>query len=459
MRRNAWSALVLSLGLPALLSAQGFGIYEHNSCTMARGGVAAASPCPDGSAIFFNPAGLVGLSGTHLTAGLTLIRANGGFTDDVLLQHTDLDDPLIPVPSGFVTHALTPKLTIGAGVYVPYGLETKWPTAGFEGRFLGYNTKIRSIYVQPTVAYEVDPRLKLGLGVAYVHGSVELNQRVDLSEQLVTGQTFTFAALGIPTGTDFADSRLTADGNGFAVNVGAILKISDQLSIGAHWLTRKTMTYKGDGTFRQIPTNLTLAAGNPLGLPGGTPVDAVVGPQFAAGAPLDATRGHKASTQFMLPQQGSIGLAYKLRSNWTVMADYQYVGWGAFHSVTVDFDAADNTTPDFTLTPDNKDTHGFRIGTEYQHSSKLTLRGGYLYHTAAEPTEFVTPLLPENERNAVTVGLGYQLTPGLHADLAYQYIKQNDRRGRVFSQAVGNTGLYNLHAHLLGLGLAYTFGE
>src|SRR2546430_12945136 len=382
MRRNAWYALVLPRARRASLPARGLGIYEQISCRRARGGVAAASPCPDGSEIFFNPAGLVGLSGTPLTAGVTLIRANGGFTDDLLLQRTDLDDPLIPVPSGFVTHALTPKLTIGAGVYVPYGLETKWPTAGFEGRFLGYNTKIRSIYVQPTVAYEVDPRLKLGLGVAYVHGSVQLKQPPDLSGQLVTRPTFTFAALGIPTGTDFADSRLTADGNGFAVNLGAILKVSDRLSIGAHWLTRKTMTYKGDGTFRQIPTNLTLAAGNPLGLPGGTPVDAVVGPQFAAGAPLDASRGHKASTQFMLPQQGSIGLAYKLRSNWTVMADYHYVGWGAFHSVTVGFDAADNTAPDFTLTPANKDTHGFRVGTEYQHSSKLTLRGGYLYHTA-----------------------------------------------------------------------------
>ena len=31
MRRNAWSALMLSLAFPALLSAQGFGIYEHNS--------------------------------------------------------------------------------------------------------------------------------------------------------------------------------------------------------------------------------------------------------------------------------------------------------------------------------------------------------------------------------------------------------------------------------------------
>jgi len=459
MRRNAWYALVLCLGFPALVSAQGFGIYEHNSCTMARGGAAAASPCPDGSAIFFNPAGLSGLSETHIAAGVTLIRANGGFTDDVLLQRTDLKDPLIPVPSGFVTHAITPKITVGAGVYAPYGLETKWPTTGFEGRFLGYNTKIHSIYVQPTVAYQVDPRLKVGLGVAYVHGSVELNQRIDLSEQPVPLQPFTFAALGIPTGTDFADTRLTADGNGFAVNLGVILKASDRLSIGAHWLTRKTITYNGDAVFRQIPTNLVLPANNPLGLPGGTPIDAVVGPQFAAGQPLDITKSHKASTHLTLPQQGSIGFAYKLRSNWTVMADYQYVGWGAFHSVTVHFDPADNTTPDFTLTPNNKDTHGFRFGTEYQQSSKLTVRGGYLYHTAAEPTEFVTPLLPENDRNAVTVGLGYQLTPGLHADLAYQYIKQNDRRGRVFSQTVGNTGLYSLHAHLVGLGLAYAFGE
>src|SRR5437867_13063018 len=110
MRQSVRYALWLLAGCPALLRAQGFGIYEHNSCTMARGGVAAASPCPDGSAIFFNPAGLVGLSGTHIAGGLTLIRANGGFTDDVLLQHTDLDDPLIPVPSGFVTHAVTPKL-------------------------------------------------------------------------------------------------------------------------------------------------------------------------------------------------------------------------------------------------------------------------------------------------------------------------------------------------------------
>jgi long-chain fatty acid transport protein len=459
MLRNACYAVLLCLGVPALLAAQGFGIPGQGTCAMARAGVMAANPCPDGSAIFFSPAGLAGLSGTRLTAGVTLIQIAGSFTDDVLIRRTDLDDPLIPVPSGFVTHAITPKLTVGAGVYVPYGLETRWPTTGFQGRFLAYNTKIRSLYVQPTVAYQVHPRLKVGVGVAYIHSSVELNQRLDLSEQLVPALTFTFAALGIPTGTDFGDSRLTADGNGFAVNVGGILKVSDRLSIGGHWLTRKRITYKGDGMFRQIATNLLLPANNPLLLLAGTPLDGVVAPNFGAGAPLDSTKGHKASTQVALPQQGRIGFAYKVRSNWTVMADYHHVGWGAFNTVTIDFDAADNTTPDFTLTPRNKDTHGFRLGTEYEYSSRLVLRGGYLYHTAAEPIDFVTPVLPENDRNEVTVGLGYQVTTRVHADVAYQYVRQNDRRGRVFPVTVGNTGLYALHAHLFGVGLAYTFGD
>src|SRR5919108_4776589 len=87
-------ALLLLAGVPSLAQAQGFGVYEQNTCTMARAGVAAANPCPDGSAIFFNPAGLGGLAGTRLSVGTTLIQAQGGFTDDILGERTDLDNPL-----------------------------------------------------------------------------------------------------------------------------------------------------------------------------------------------------------------------------------------------------------------------------------------------------------------------------------------------------------------------------
>src|SRR5712664_1119658 len=185
-------ALVLLAGAASLVAAplrplpgQGFGVYEHNTCAMGRAGVTAARPCADGSAIYFSPAGLAGLTGTRISAGVTLIGAQGSFTDDFLGSRSDLKNPLIPVPNIYVTHAFSPKVTAGIGLYAPYGLETKWDSANFPGRFLGYNTNIRSIYIQPTNDYQVSPKLKLGIGVAYIASHLKLRQRADLSTQLV----------------------------------------------------------------------------------------------------------------------------------------------------------------------------------------------------------------------------------------------------------------------------------
>jgi len=451
-------ALLLCAGvIPSLGAAQGFGVYEHNTCAMARAGVTAANPCADGSAIYFNPAGLAGLSGMRFSAGVTLIGAQGNFTDDFLAHQTDLNNPIIPVPSGYFTYALSPKMTVGIGAFAPYGLETKWPTDNFQGRFIGYNTDIRSIYVQPTVGYQIHPRLKVGLGFAYITSHLELHQRADFSTQRVPGQTFTFASLGIPTGTDFADATLKASGSGFSVNFGAIVKINDQLSIGGHWLTRKTIDYDGTAEFTRLLTGLVLPPNNPLnpvlGFPPTQPlpVDLLTAGAFLPDSTLD---GSPVSTSITMPPQGTLGFAYKVNDKLAVMADYQLVVWGWFNTVDIDF--ANPRTPDLQLHPSSKDTHGFRFGTEYQYSPKVTLRGGYLYHTAASPANFVTPLLPEGARNEFTFGAGIDLTPKLHVDLAYQYIKQNDRRGTV-NLALGNTGLYQFSAHLFGFGLAYTF--
>src|SRR3989449_2439915 len=82
MRRSVRYALVLCAGFPALLGAQGFGLYELGTCGMGRAGTGVATPCPDGSAIFFDPAGLAGVKGWHVSVGGTLIKVHGGFTGD-----------------------------------------------------------------------------------------------------------------------------------------------------------------------------------------------------------------------------------------------------------------------------------------------------------------------------------------------------------------------------------------
>jgi long-chain fatty acid transport protein len=468
-------ALFLCAGLPALLRAQGFGIYEQAACEMGRAGTGVATPCADGSAIFFNPAGLAGLKGGRATVGVTLLDVQGGFTDDLFQQKTKLDDPLLAIPEVYAAYGVTPKLGIGIGLFAPYGLETKWPLT-FDGRFAGYDNILRSVYVQPTVAYQVAPWLSLGGGLDIVFGSVELNQRLDLAQAPVDPALgvplgTVFGQFGILPGTDFANAHLEATKTAVSAHWGAMIKLNDKLSIGGRYMMKTTLDYSGTGTFTQVPTNLVLPASIPVGaltIPAGCPVDALLTAATSAcgnlGLNLFATQlaNQTVTTSITNPEQLVLGVAYKLRKDWTLFGDYQFTRWGKrFTVLNINFA---NPLLNRVLYENYQNTNGFRFAAEWVKDAKWTFRGGWLNHEGAAPDETVTPLLPEGTRNEFTGGVTVKLSPVFSADLAYQYVKQNDRRGRtrepIFNQrptTLLNNGLYDFHAHLFGVSLSYGF--
>lgn len=446
----AAAALALALSAGGL-QAQGFSVNEHGSCQMARGGTGTASPCDDGSAILFNPAALAGTDGTTVSGGSMLLIATGDFTEDFTGRTTDLDNDPVPVPHLYATWGATDRLGLGLGVYVPYGLETKWPT-DFEGRFSGYDNRLQSIYVQPTVAYQLSEAISVGGGPTIVIGAVELNQRLDLSRQEVGGGV-TFGELGVPFHTDFADANLDASGaTGVGANLGLQIEASDRLSFGARYTTSVELDYEGDATFEQVATGLTLPTDLSLGgttIPAGTPIDQLVAPQFQSGGALvDQT----VATTITMPDQAMAGLAFDATDRLTLLADWHWQDWTDFDVIPLSFEVA----PDEERIENFQDTHAIRLGAEVEASRTLTLRGGYIYHDAAAPDETVTPLLPEAERNEVTAGLGWEPSPGFALNVAYQYVGQNDRRGRVVEPPEGvvpttdlNGGLFSFGAHLV----------
>ena len=124
------------------------------------------------------------------------------------------------------------RAVVGVGVFAPYGLTSDWPTTS-EGRFLGYKSAIKSIYVQPTFAVRLNDQVSIGAGVDITHTSLELHRRVDLSTLPITGAGgLTFGALGVPAGTDFADVGLNGSGMRVGAHLGVLIKANDKVSFG-----------------------------------------------------------------------------------------------------------------------------------------------------------------------------------------------------------------------------------
>lgn len=463
-RPTAILPLLAALLLPLPTLAQGFAIYEHGTCVMGRAGAAVAHGCGDGSEIFFNPAQLTDGEGWTVTAGITGIFADGTFTADRTGESTELTTDPAWVPHVFVRRPLGDRWGVGLGVYAPYGLANEWPTS-FDGAFVGYRAELQSIYVQPTLAFDLSERISLGVGVAAVTGSVELARRLDLSAQPVPAAAglpagTTFGQLGVPFHTAFADVDLRGDADtGVGVNIGLEVALSDGVSLGVRYLTAVEIEYDGTADFTQVSTGLVLPPENPFGLPGGTPLDVLLAASgiFAEGGPLS---DQGVVTRIEMPAQLVAGLAARLTRGFRITADYQWTGWSAFDRVPLEFE----TAPPDELVEEFEDTHAVRVGGEYALADAWTVRAGYLHHTAASPDQTVTPLLPEGVRNEVTTGVGWSDGDLLTVDAAYHYIGQNDRRGRVRNPPPGqeptvdlNSGLYSFSGHLFGVTLSVHF--
>lgn len=443
---------VAAIGSARSAAAQGYGLYEQGACAMALAGAGVADPCQDASAVFFNPAALAATDGTVFSVGGTLVGPFGDFTSDAGVK-TNLIRQWIMAPNAYYARSIGSRAKFGFGVMAPYGLEIGWPDS-FEGRVLAYDAKLQAVYIQPTVAFKVNDRVMVGGGLDISIAKVELGQRADLSTQVITGTTLTFAALGVPRGTDFADIRLKGDAVQAGFHLGVLLKPSDRFSVGARYLSKQTVeTDEGDFTPTQINTGLRTPVPLP-GIPAGTSLDALLQPQFAAGARL-ATQS--VSTSIPLPDQFVVGFMVRPVESMKLKVDYQFTNWSLFDTLVI-------TTQNGlvqTNVEDYKDTHGIRVGTEFNVAAETRLRAGILAHGGAAPEQTVTPLLPEGERVEFTLGGGHQLTDRIGVDMAYQYLYQPNRRGRVSDgglakpTAAVNSGEYAFRANLLAMNLTF----
>ena len=469
-RASRYTLALALLALPAAAGAQAFGLNEIGSCALARGFAVSATPCDDGSSIYWNPGAMPRHRGWTVSGGAAIIKIDGDFIQDTTFNRYEGDVPTAVVPHLFLTYRGAGKLAYGLGVYVPYGLTSQYKD-DFPGRFASKKASLQTIYVQPNISYQITPNWSIGGGPVFGHSSVELIQAVDLSPQTAsvipavppstTPTIITFGQLGIPKRTEFARVFLKGSSTAFGVDVGVHGKLTPEWDMGVRFLSQLSFDYDdADATFEQRPTGLVLAANNPLGAPAGTPVDALVAGQFTGTGALTT---QKVTTQIRHPAQVQVGFAYSGFPNTTLSAEYSYVGWKSFNQLPVDFQGG---ATDRVLQEDYNNTSGIRLGAERRLVSGIALRAGVSASAAAAPAETVTPLLPEQDRGLAMIGAGLPFAGRFMLDATYAHIFTPGRRGRIDERAAGSTtaqalalssGSYILSANILSLTLKASF--
>lgn len=408
--------LIVWLMFAPQVFAGGFQLNEHGAKAMGMGGAFTAQ-ANDPSAIFFNPAGLGFQKGMKVMLGTTLMFPSTTFkygTEEPKMESQ------IFYPSNFYgTYALENGLVFGLGYFNAYGLGTKWPE-NWVGRELAVKTDLKTYFINPTAAYKINDQLSLGLGFSYVIASVELFNKIIIPVTPVT-----------PVALTDGKATIKGDGTGFNFNFGFLYKPMPELSIGASYRHSTKVDFDGDATFTDMSVYST---------------------QFQDGS---------GKTSITLPTNIMTGIAYDITPDFTLEAGFQYVGWDSYDSLIVDFDKNSAMLSDIRAGKNWENAYLIRLGGEYR-MNEFAFRAGYVYDKTPQPDKSVEPMLPDANRNEISLGLGYKLSGSLTLDLAYVLIMSVDRdQHEIKSKTFGYTqlpaGQYKSTAHLFGINVGYQF--
>ncbi len=368
-------------------------------------GMAAATTAmiDDASAIFYNPAGIA--QGKILAAeiGVNLVAPSFSYTAKSG-EKTTMPFRIITPFQAYVAGGITDDLSLGLGVFTPYGLTVKWPDK-WAGRSQSTESSLRTFYINPTAAYKVGP-VRFGAGLQFVRATLELKKDIN-----------------------FGDQYGAADLGGSTWGVGANLGVQVEavkryLSFGVHYRSAVGLTFDN-------------AKVHFSGVPRG----------FA-----DTLRDQAVTGSVTQPDSLAFGVASHPIKNLVIDLDAVWVGWGKFRSIDLHYPNDATGSLDSSEAKNWHNTVNVHLGAEGVVNDHWMLRGGILVDPSPSPGSTLTPDLPDATRVNLAVGGTYKTESGFHFDAGYQCVIVTSKT----STAPQFPGEYGGLVNILGLTIGYT---
>lgn len=399
--------------------AGGFAIREQSTLFQ---GLAFAGSAAGGalSSIYWNSAATASLDGLNTDSNLAVLFARAEVTVDNVTPNTtvpplagggvvngfiasqyaladdstDISDPAY-ISASYGSYQVSDKLYIGYGSNAPFGLKTEPDDENYQGATLARKTSLFTLNANPTVAYKVSEALTIGAGIQIQYADA----------------IFKFAS-GLPQADTATFSQ---DDWAVGATAGILVTPVAGTTIGLGW--RSQMTHEFEGRLSRNGTG-------------------AIPPVLATGIP-EASLG--AETELNLPDIVTLSLRTNVTPNMRLMGTVEWTNWERFKNLTLTAtEAGINPVTNAPIASGDtiavleanwSDGWFFSLGTEYDYSDKITLRGGLAYEISpVDSPEKRIIAIPDADRVWLSLGASYDYSASTTLDFAYTHIFVEDER-------------------------------
>jgi long-chain fatty acid transport protein len=479
------AALVASaLWLAAPSTAEGAGLYvaDRGVRPLGRAGAFVAG-ADDLGAMAYNPAGIFEAGGQILVDG-SWVNFSSQYTRRSLLRQTDPNTgettgefiktyrtvegttPILPIPTLAASYQINNEWVVAAGVWAPYAALITYPSEvpgapGASGpepapqrySLLTLEGSLLAL-VGVSAAHAPTKTLRLGATLGMLTGIMKgaVNVSGCVPERF-------FCAPEDPEWDVLAE-----------LSGGPIFAPTGQ--VGAIYIPIREWRF---GLSVQLPTWVRSGATVRTRLP--------AAPVFENAS----QKGDSASLNFELPWAVRVGAEARLVRDLRVELAFQYEGWSMHDTLEVDPDGISlrnivgfpesYSLPSVALPRGFQDAVSVRLGGEYALTvlgKKVSARGGVSYESSAIPAEYLSVTTMDSDK--ITTALGVSLHLGaLRLDATYAHVfgfdvtvDPREARAPQVSPVKANPaenpnyingGDYSHRSNIIGLGLAYTYGQ
>lgn len=354
---NSVLSCFLIVSTAAHVSASGFAIIAQGAHALSMAGAYVAG-AKDPSAIYYNPAAISSLPGTQISLGSSVILNRSTLEQPAIsgleASLSDTDNPYMVLPTFFLTSRASNRITVGLGVYRPFGFATKWDWSekNPKGREWIIESNLTTYSINPVLAYQINDRLSLAAGYQFVLGNFDFT-RYSSNEAI------------------FATVISDVDGTGTGFNGGLHYIVTEDISFGLSYRSSVNLDLTGENTLDFV---------------------------------TDKIAGGSVTTSIALPSSLAWGINWVINPSVTVEANAVWMGWSSLKSIDL---VAEDEELNHSIIQEYQNKTEYRFGVQYNAANVLIFRLGYFISLALTEGKNVHPIFPDSIREAATIGVGW----------------------------------------------------